>query len=56
MTEQTVILGILAAISAVVGGMIGHHRHNTVAGVLYGLVLGPFGWWIVASARPQGRP
>ena len=56
MMGQTAILVVLGVVSAVVGGMIGRRRCNTVVGALYGLLLGPFGWWIVASAWPQGRP
>jgi len=56
MIEQTAILVVLGVVSAIVGGIIGRRRCNTVAGALYGLLLGPFGWWLVAGTRPQGRP
>jgi predicted amidophosphoribosyltransferase len=41
--------------AAIVGGMIGAAKGRAFAGALWGLLLGPFGWLVIAIA-PDQRP
>jgi predicted amidophosphoribosyltransferase len=41
--------------AAIVGGMIGAAKGRAFAGALWGLLLGPLGWLVIAAA-PDQRP
>jgi hypothetical protein len=49
--ERYIFFAVVVVVCGVVGGLIGRRRNNVVAGVLFGLLLGPIGWLLVAGTR-----
>ena len=49
--ERYILFAVVVVVCGLVGGLIGRRRNNVVAGVLFGLLLGPIGWLLAASKR-----